>query len=142
MTAKEYLSQYRLAKIKIEHREKELEELKATLGYSGIELSDKVQTSPKDSLSEAIARAVDLEAEIKEGIKANLRLKHDIISQIHQLTNPLFVEILYRRYIEGKNLWVISQELNYGYYYIRRRHGAALQCFYDTFLKEGTQGHN
>lgn len=129
MTAKDYLNQYWLAKIKIEQREKELAELKATLGYSGIELSDRVQTSPKDSLSEAIARAVDLEAEIKEEIKANLRLKHDIISQIHQLTNPLFVEILYRRYIEGKNLWVISQEMNYDYGHIRNAHGWALQAF-------------
>lgn len=142
MTAKEYLNQYRLAKIKIEQRKKELEELKATLGYSGVELSDRVQTSPKDSLSEAIARAVDLEAEIKEEIKANLRLKHDIISQIHQLTNPLFVEILYRRYIENKNLWVISQEMNYDYGHIRHSHGYALLDFESKILKDNTQSHN
>ena len=79
MTAKQYLSQYQLARIKIAQRQEQLEEYRTTIGYSGIQLSDKVQTSPKDALSDKVAKAVDLEIEIYSEIKASLKLKHQII---------------------------------------------------------------
>lgn len=142
MTAKEYLSQYRLAKIKIKQLNRELLELKSTLEYSGFEWETKVQTSPRDALSESVIKALDLEQEIKGKINESVRMKHKIISELHQLTNPLFVEILYRRYIENKNLWVISQEMNYDYGHIRHSHGHALLDFESKILKDNTQSHN
>ena len=137
MTAKEYLSQYRAAQVKIEHREKQLADFEASIGLSGINLSEKVQTSPRDSLSEDVARAVDIEAEIRaEKLKLE-ELKHKIIGEIHQLENPVFVAILFKRYVELKNLWEISQEKDtfYSYDRIRHLHGYALQDFYNRFLK-------
>ena len=122
--------------MKIEHRKKQLADFKASIGLSGINLSEKVQTSPRDSLSEDVARAVDIEAEIRVEIADCEALKHKIISEIHQLENPLYMSILYKRYIEDKNLWDISQEddTKYDYAHMRHLHGYALQAFADKVL--------
>lgn len=136
MTAKEYLSQYRTAEIKIEHREKQLAELRATLCAAGINLSEKVQTSPKDSMSEDVARVIDLEAEIRAEKLRLEEFKHKIINEIHMLDNPLYISILHKRYVECKNLWDISQESDtqYDYAHMRHLHGYALQAFADKVL--------
>ena len=143
MTAKEYLNQYRLALIKIEHRKKQLAEFKSTLGYSGINLSDKVQTSPKDSLSEGVAKAVDIERSIREDVLKLEELKDRIISEIHQLDNPMYIKILYKRYIEGKKLWEISEESDtkHDYAHLGHLHGYALLAFTAKVLNLRTQTH-
>lgn len=140
MTAKEYLSQYRAAQAKIEHRQKQLADFKARIGLSGINLSEKVQTSPRDSLSEDVARAVDIEAEIRAEIADCEALKHRIISEIHQIPDAVYIKILFKRYIENKDLWEISREKDtkYSYDRIRHLHGYALQAFYNQFLKDDT----
>lgn len=136
MTAKEYLSQYRAAEVKTKHREKQLAELRSTLCAAGINISEKVQTSPKDSMSEDVARVIDLEAEIRAEKLRLEEFKHKIINEIHQLENPLFVQILYKRYIECKSLWEISDEINYAYRHVKRLHGHALQEFYRKILRD------
>ena len=129
MTAKEYLSQYRLLKIKINQREQELEEYRSTLGSAGINLSNNVQISPTDALGNSVVRLLYMEAEIEEEIRRLVELKNKIINEIHMLENPLFIEILYKRYIECKTLWDISKEINYDYRYVKRLHGWALKAF-------------
>lgn len=129
MTAKEYLSQYRLLKIKINQREQELEEYRSTLGSAGINLSNNVQISPTDALGNSVVRLLYMEAEIEEEIRRLVELKNKIINEIHMLENPLFIEILYKRYIECKTLWDISEEINYDYRYVKRLHGWALKAF-------------
>lgn len=137
MTAKEYLSQYRVLKIKLQHKQQELEEFRYMLISAGINLGEeKVQTSPQDSLCQAVVTMLDMEAEIKEETAELVTLKHRILSEIHQLENPLFVQILYKRYIECKSLWEISEEINYAYRHIKRLHGHALQEFYRKILKD------
>ena len=140
MTAKKYLSQYRAAQAKIEHRQKQLADFKASIGLSGINLSEKVQTSPRDSLSEDVARAVDIEAEIRAEIAACEELKHRIISEIHMLPDAVYIRILFKRYIENMDLWKISREKDtrYSYDRIRHLHGDALQAFYNLILKDDT----
>lgn len=135
MTAKEYLRQYRMAEVKLMHRETQLTRLRETICAVGNGLADKVQTDVKDCIGGAVAGLVDLETEIRVE-RLNLEeFKHRIITEIHTLDKPIFVNILFKRYIECKSLWDISQELDYGYRHVKRLHGYALQEFYNKIIK-------
>ncbi len=129
-TPKEYLRQLRTAEIKIEQKEEELERLKSSLeSISTGTDSERVQTTPKDRLSEEITRIVDLEKEIKSDIKELLILKNKIINEIQSMDNPVYINILYKRYVQYKSLEEIAVEMNYSYRQVLRLHGLALQDF-------------
>ncbi len=54
--------------------------------------------------------------------------------------NPLFVELLHKRYVEFKGLELIAIEMNYTYNHIRHMHGRALENLVKKY-KESTQKH-
>ncbi len=129
-TPKEYLRQLRTAEIKIEQKEEELERLKSSLesistGTDG----ERVQTTPRDRLSEEITRIVDLEKEINSDLGAMLMLRNKIINEIQSMDNPVYIDILYKRYVQYKSLEEIAVEMSYSYVHIRRLHGYALIQF-------------
>lgn len=137
-TPKEYLRQLRTAEIKIEQKEEELERLKSSLesistGTDG----ERVQTTPRDRLSEEITRIVDLEKEINSDLGAMLMLRNKIINEIQSMDNPVYINILYKRYVEYKSLEEIAVEMNYSYRQIKRLHGISLQgfrkCYHEKF---------
>lgn len=127
---KEYLRQLRVFSIKIQQKKDELEGLKAAAENvsAGID-SERVQTSPKDRMPDDVSRIVDLESEIHKDIQELLILKNKIINEIQGLSNPVYIEILYKRYVEYKSLEEISVELKYSYVHVKRLHGIALQAF-------------
>ena len=112
-TPKEYLRQLRTAEIKIEQKEEELERLKSSLesistGTDG----ERVQTTPRDRLSEEITRIVDLEKEINSDLGAMLMLRNKIINEIQSMDNPVYIDILYKRYVQYKSLEEIAVEMS------------------------------
>lgn len=129
-TPKEYLRQLRTAEIKIEQKEEELERLKASLesistGTDG----ERVQTTPRDRLSEEVPIIADLEEEINSDLGALLMLRNKIINEIHSMDNPVYMDILYKRYVQYKSLEEIAVEMSYSYRWIKHLHGIALQEF-------------
>ncbi len=135
MTAKQYLSRIRILDIKINNKISELSMLKSksTSLQAVVINDDKVQTSPAlDRLGNDVSDILELEEEIQKEIKRYNDLKHKIINEIHTLNNRLYIEILYKRYVEFKSLEEIAVEMNYSYQYIRKRHGYALLEFEKT----------
>lgn len=129
-TPKEYLRQLRTAEIKIEQKEEELERLKSSLeSISTGTDSERVQTTPRDKVSEDVPQMVDLKREIESDIKALLILKNKIINEIQSMDNPVYIDILYKRYVQYKSLEEIAVEMSYSYRQILRLHGLALQEF-------------
>ena len=129
-TPKEYLRQLKTASIKIEQKEDELERLKAAAeSISANNESERVQTTPKDRVSEDVARIMDLKEEINRDIGELLILKNKIINEIQSLDSPVYIDILYKRYVEYKTLEEIAVEMSYSYGYIKRIHGHALLAF-------------
>ena len=129
-TPKEYLRQLRTAEIKIEQKEEELERLKASLesistGTDG----ERVQTTPRDRLSEEVPIIADLEEEINSDLGALLMRRNKIINEIHSMDNPVYMDILYKRYVQYKSLEEIAVEMSYSYRWIKHLHGIALQEF-------------
>lgn len=132
MKAKEYLSQIELADIKIKQH---LEELKIMgmdiAGIRGVDYSaDRVQTSPSgDILSGQIAEYTKLENKIKREINSLNEEKFKIIKEIHSLqgkNSRVYIQILFKRYVELKRLEQIAVETTYSYDRVRHLHGCAL----------------
>ena len=132
MTAKQYLSRVRILDIKINNKMSELSMLKSksTSLQAVVINDDKVQTSPAlDRLGNDVSDILELEEEIRQEIKRYNDLKHKIINEIHSLNNRLYIEILYKRYVEFKSLEEIAVEMSYSYQWIKSNHGYALLNF-------------
>ena len=72
---------------------------------------------------------IDMENEINTDIDKLVNKRHCIINQINELQNVQYIEILYKRYVEYKDLKKIAKEMEYTYDYIRKIHVKALQNF-------------
>lgn len=130
MTAKEYLSQIHKTDIKIGQRITELQQMYDRISIlSGIDYSkDRVQSSPETG-NKQIEALVDLENDIKRMVEKESELKHRIIGEIQQLENPLYVDILFRRYVDCQSFERIACDMNYAYNYVCTLHGEALKEF-------------
>lgn len=143
MTAKEYLMQLQLLDLKITQKVQETAQLRSMVTGRGLAISEKVQTSPKNSQEGIITKYMDLEEKIDSMIDHYVMKKDFIIDQIHQLTDPRFVRILYDRYVPDeqhkvKSLERIAVEMNYNYDHVRHLHGFALQEFQRTVMQVRT----
>ncbi|MCD8127732.1 MAG: hypothetical protein LUD82_09940 [Clostridiales bacterium] len=133
MTAKEYLGQLRHLDARIRQKQRELADLRqsaadiGSMDYSKV----RVQASPAGNASytDVVHHIAALEDEINAEIDRYIDAKHAIIAEIQTLKNPVYVEILYKRYVEYKRLEEIAVELHYSYDHVRRAHGWALQEF-------------
>lgn len=135
MTAKEYLSQLKILDIKINQRLRQKEELKEIM-YSIPAVNtenERVSGGVKRNYNK-VDKYTDMEREIDKIIDQFVDLKHKIVGEIQLLNNPLFMDILYKRYVEFKGLELISVEMCYNYNYIRHMHGIALKKFDETIL--------
>lgn len=135
MTAKEYLSQLKILDIKINQRLRQKEELKEIM-YSIPAVNtenERVSGGVKRNYNK-VDKYTDMEREIDKIIDQFVDLKHKIVGEIQLLNNPLFMDILYKRYVEFKGLELISVELCYNYNYIRHMLGIALKKFDETIL--------
>lgn len=125
---KEYLRQIRLFDICIRQKEAELAAMRSEIESMSAEVTgERVQTSVKDKMSEKVSHIVDLEVQIIRDKESFLRMKDRIINEIQSLDNSVYVDILYKRYVEYKQLEEIAVEMNYSYRQVLRLHGFALQ---------------
>lgn len=132
MTSKEYLQQIRADDLRIEQKIKEYESLmsrKASL--VGMDYTvDRVQTSPDGTgFTKIVDRLVDLQQEINDDIDAFCDSQHKKISEIHKLSKPEYIEVLFKRYVEGQALEQIAADMGYSYHWCCHMHGEALKEF-------------
>ena len=138
MRAKEYLRQLKRLDTLIDLKNKELDDLQLRVKSIGsMNFSEeRVQTSLSEDAPfvKLIEKIVDLQAEINAEINIFVDTKHRIISQIQALKNPNHISLLYKRYVEYKNLVQISFEMNFSYDHIKHLHGCALEDFEHKIL--------
>lgn len=132
MRAKEYLLQIEILSVKIEQkrtRAKEYREL--ALSSGGFDYSkERVQTSSHGGqIENPVIKYVEIEQEIAEDIALLEQKKDEIISKIHNLDNANQIKLLFKRYVECKNLGIVAKEMKYSYDHIRAIHSEALLEF-------------
>ncbi|MGI6040982.1 MAG: hypothetical protein ACOYBH_02000 [Candidatus Alectryocaccobium sp.] len=138
MTAKQYLGQIRILDIKIRQRQREAAELKLATTCTGSisAQGEKVQTSASgDKLLNAVARYVDLEAEIQGMIKDMQKRRHKIIAEIQDLDDARYIQVLFKRYVEYKKFELIAVEMGYDFVWVRKLHKQALMQFEERHTK-------
>ena len=113
-----------------------LDELRAAMyGMSGMDYSaDRVQTSPKQQMEEAVARYMDYSRYLDQRIDTFVCLKEQYEEQIAGMQNPVFQTILYMKYIQFKSIKDISNELKQSIRHIYRKKKEALQAFETQYL--------
>ncbi len=103
--------------------------------------ADRVQSTPVDKLSADVGRILELEEQIRARMMQYIEAKTRIIDEIQQLQEPRYIEILYKRYVEDKNLTIVAKEIPYEYTYACHLHGEALKAFEDKILN-ATNNHS
>ena len=146
LTVKEYLWQIRRMDIAIQLLRRELDELRNGMdAIGGIDYAhDRVQTSAQGDAPyvRSIEHILEVEKELESKIKMQYRTRSQIVSQICSLKNPIYADILYRRYIQYKkykNLESIADDMGYSVDHMRHLHGCALREFERIYREKITQ---
>ena len=140
MSAKEYLLQAQKLKRQAENKQKQYDKARESVTYlEGIRYDkERVQTSPKDTLSEAVVRLVALEVSALQALVKFNELYADCVDKINSLSKKEYVDILTMRYLSdsySERKWeYIACKLDYSYRQTCRMHGEALQEFEKKFL--------
>lgn len=143
MTAKQYLRQLERINILINTKQLQLDELRViSSGFKAIDYAAvRVQSSPSDRMAALMSKWVDLEDEINNIIDNYVDAKNKIISEISQLHDARYIDVLHKRYVEFKPLTDIANEMGYAYKYTCRLHGRALRAFDHTILRRRTKAN-
>ena len=121
----------------IKQKKEQLEELNVKAqGLSSFDYSaDRVQTTPAgDQLSTDVGRILELEDQIRAKLMQYIEAKTKIIDEIQMLKETKYIQILYKRYVEDKNMAQVAKEIPYEYAYACHMHGEALKAFEEKIL--------
>lgn len=111
------------------YREKE-----SLLGITrNIKSDEKVQTSTGSGGLEATVLERDrIQKEIDKAMSLYISERQQIIDRIHQTDKEEYIQVLYKRYIEGKDFKEIKREMHYEVSYLRKLHVKALNAYIKT----------
>lgn len=130
MEAKTYLQQ--LQRLDISINQKIWESHKLTIDLKRGSLS-------VNSYKKLLQKKVLLENEINSEIDRLFQKKHIIINQIQGLENTLHTQVLFKKYVEYKNIRTITLELHYSRAHVCKLLASALKEFEQKFLKDETK---
>lgn len=127
--AKERLKQIKKLDTRIKQKERQYWELYyAAIGLGAIRYDkDPVQvTKTPDHMANQIHKYIEMKREILKEKEQLLRLKSEIIREIHKLTDDRYINVLYKRYVEFKDYDTIATEMHYAVGYVKTLHHKAL----------------
>lgn len=129
MNAREYLEQVQNLNRKIENKIAEEYRLRMlATSISTFSTGERVQTSgTKDRIGDAVSKIADLQQEIAEDISNMASVQQEVSNTINSLSNSMYSQLLHKKYVEFKNLVVISDEMGYSLQHIRSSHIKAIE---------------
>ena len=130
-SAKAELLEVRKLCVKIYQLYREKESL---LGITrNIKSDEKVQTSTGSGGLEATVLERDrIQKEIDKAMSLYISERQQIIDRIHRTDKEEYIQVLYKRYIEGKDFKEIKREMHYEVSYLRKLHIKALNAYIKT----------
>lgn len=136
--AKAYLYRLKTLNDAIDRSLRRLEKIRAEMfGVSGMDYSkDRVQVSPEDRLSAAMAEYVDLDAEINRMIDRYVDLKREVMQRIRGMENETHREILIRRFVNLHSIPFTAKKMNRPERWVYRKQSEALRAFETQYLVE------
>lgn len=142
MNAKQYLAQLRKIAANIAVLQEEIIRCRTRLESTTMNISgDRVQSfGTKDRFADQIAALADKETVYCDMLETYETLRQRIVAKVLGLDNPVYSRILYSRYVQGKTLLAIGEEIGYSYDRTRHIHGEALQAFAEKYLRQPNVG--
>lgn len=127
MRAKEYLLNISKIDKLIENKIAEMENWKAiAMGTTAYSEGDRVQsTSAKEKMADAVARYLDMEAEVNAEIDRLIDTKQEVISTIERLKVDEY-DVLHKIYVQGKSFQEVAIDKGKSYSWVTSKHGRAL----------------
>ena len=128
MDTREYLNQIQRYDKIIHNKREELAQLESlATGLSSFSYDEKVQTSrSQDKIGDLVAKIVDLQAEITDLTNEYVDKRTEIIRTIDSVANPVLYDILFKKYVKGKSLDVIADDIGYSYQRTKELHLSAI----------------
>lgn len=129
--AKRYLQQIRLCDSRINAKLEERDRLKEMLTKITPTLRDDAVSGgfgSQDKLSDAVAKIVDLEAEIDREIDFFIDARNAVTRTIDSVDDERLHRVLAGRYIQYKTWEQIACDMGVSYQWVCKLHGIALQA--------------
>ena len=111
----------------IRRKQERIDELRAAMVSMGMPLSEKVQTSPSDRLSEMMCTVIMLENELDAMIDDYADTKALVTGEILSLENEGWQDLLYAHYVEFQPWGKIAEANNCTVKAVMRRKDRALK---------------
>lgn len=128
MTKKEWLGRYGVLQNDIERTEAEIQRWRAKAESVTRLLSDMPKGGQgRNQMEDAVCAIYELEQELSGRILESIAVRKEIEAAIEAVRNPVYREVLRRKYIDGNTLEKIAVDLNYSYVHVCRLHGWALR---------------
>lgn len=133
LTAKEYLRRYQDANREIDALLEEIDNLRIRATSITQALTpDRVQATPTNRTENIVAKIVDMERKVDSRVDDLHKIEDEVMQTIRKVENPVYRELLIRKYILGKTLEEIAVAMHYSYRQTCRLHGMALICVKDV----------
>ena len=138
MTAQEYLEQVKVKEAAIKNLERDRTNLVAMMySMGGAGSGDRVQSSKDpDKFGTLYGKINEKEREIVNEISKLIDFKLKVSSEINNMKDGRYIELLHRRYIEHESWNAISIDMQYSLKHITKLHRRALQEFEEQFLRK------
>lgn len=133
MESKEFLKQVKKLDLRIKNKLVEQQQWRdIALGITANMEGERVQSSGvKSKMADAVAKCVDMEAEIDSLVDKLVDDKKEVIQVIEQLDSATEYNILHMRYIQYKSLQEIADHYRKDYGWAKTTHGRALKSVQD-----------
>ena len=129
MTAKEYLLQAKFLDMRINSKIQQVEALNdlATSASSVLTGMPRNPNKATSKMADAVAKIVDLQAEINHDIDELVDLKKTISYTIKAVPSPELQTLLEKRYLCFQSWEIIAVDMNYSMQHLFRLHDKALK---------------
>lgn len=126
---KKYLQQIRLYDARIDTKLEDLHHLKEMATKITPVLKDDVVSGGgnQDKLGDAMAKIIDLEAEINRDVDRYVNAKQEISATLEKISDPDQLKVLHQRYVQYKTWEQIAYDTGFSYRWVCTLHGRALQ---------------
>lgn len=119
MTKKEWLGRYNILKGDIERTENEIQRWRARAQSVTQHITDMPKGGQnRNQLEDAVCAIDELEQELSGQILESIAVRKEIAAAIDAVRNPVYRELLKRRYIDGDKWEKIAVEMNYCYKHV------------------------
>ena len=129
MEAKEFLSQPKRLDLQIRNKLIEKQQWRdLALGITTNMEGERVQSSgSQQKMADAIAKCVDMEAEIDRLVDLLIDKKREVIQTIEQVDSPIEYDVLHKIYIQYMSLQDVADHYGKEYGWATTTHGRALK---------------